>query len=604
MAALFKERKDLLNIARELPSNPGVYQYYNKEDKVIYVGKAKNLKKRVSSYFNRPPDSGKTAILISKIHRIEYLVVETELDALLLENNLIKKYQPRYNILLKDDKSYPWIVITQEDFPRVFSTRKKLKEKAKYFGPYPHYQTLKTILDLIAELYPLRTCSLDLSEDKVKSKMYKVCLEYHIGNCLGPCVNYGLKEEYEQFIIQIENLLKGNLNGVLQFFNKQMKEAAGRLEFEKAQQLKLRIESLEQYQSKSTIVSPTISDVEVLYPMIFEKWAAVNYMKIVNGAIIHLQTIEVKNGAEDNLEEMLVRTLLAMKEKYDSKSAEVITPIPMNTHIKGVKWSVPQRGDKLNLLNLAEKNVRYFLRDRKKEALNRNPEQNRQELLERMRKDLRMKELPKHIECFDNSNFQGTNAVAACVVFKNAKPSLRDYRHFNIKTVEGPDDFASMTEVVYRRYKRLLEENQDLPQLIVIDGGKGQLGAALKALEDLNLRGKIAILGIAKKLEELYFPGDPYPLHLDKRSETLKVIQNLRNEAHRFGISHHRNKRSKGAIKSELENISGIGPKSITALLKNFKTVEGVRTAKVEDLEMVLGKAKTKVILDYFKHKL
>lgn len=583
-----------------IPDKPGVYQYFDVNEKIIYVGKAKNLKKRVSSYFNKRLDSGKTRILVKKIADIKYIVVDSELDALLLENNLIKKYQPRYNIQLKDDKTYPWICIKKEPFPRVFTTRRIIKDGSKYFGPYPSVKVINTLITLIRELYPLRTCSLDLSANKIEQGKHKVCLEYHIGNCKGPCEKHESIQTYTKYIDDIEGILKGNLTQVIRSLKTQMNEYAEKLQFEEAQFIKTKLSTIEKYKAKSTVVSPTVGQVDVITLIHEEKSAFVNYLVVSNGAIIHGFTAEVKKKLEETDEEILSYVLPEMRERFQSLSKEVLIVNELNLKLEGVQFFVPQRGDKKALVDLSERNANFYRLEKNKQEKLKNPERHTERILEQIRVDFRLKNTPVHIECFDNSNFHGTNAVSACVVFKNAKPSKKDYRHFNIKTVVGADDFASMEEAVYRRYKRLLEENQSLPQLIVIDGGKGQLSSSLNALERLGLRGKIAIVGIAKKLEEIFFPGDSLPIYIDKRSESLRVIQFMRNEAHRFGITHHRNKRSKGAITSELTEIKGIGEKTHEDLMKAFKTVGNIKSASIESLKSVVGASKAKILIDYF----
>lgn len=583
-----------------LPQKPGVYLYLDRTGKIIYVGKAKNLKKRVSSYFKKTLDSGKTSALVRKIGDIQYIVVETEIDALLLENNLIKEHQPKYNIQLKDDKTYPWICIKNEPFPRVFSTRKKIRDGSKYFGPYGSVKVANTLLELIRELYPLRTCALDLSPAKIKTGKHKVCLEYHIGNCKGPCIGAETTADYADYISGIEHILKGNLFGVLKTLRAQMKEASAKLLFEEAQSIKNRISILERYQAKSTVVSPTVGKLDVITVVHDQRSAFVNYLIISNGAIIHGITVEVSKKLDETDEEIIGFVLPELREQFGSDSKEILVAGKLNIEIPNLNFFVPQKGDKRSLIELSERNAKYFRLEKLKKEKITDPNKHTDRILEQIRVDFRLQEKPVHIECFDNSNLQGTNAVSACVVFRDAKPSKKDYRHFNIKTVVGPDDFASMEEAVFRRYKRMLDEGQSLPQLIVIDGGKGQLSSALKALEELGLRKKIAIVGIAKRLEEIYFPGDSLPIYIDKRSESLKVIQHMRNEAHRFGITHHRDKRSKTALISELTQIRGIGEKTFQQLIKRFKSVQGVRSASVVELEEEVGKAKTKIILDYF----
>jgi excinuclease ABC subunit C len=597
------EKNTLTSIIKNLPNKPGVYQYYNTEGLILYVGKAKNLKKRVTSYFTKSHENGKTAILVRQIADIKIIVVETEIEALLLENNLIKKYQPKYNILLKDDKTYPWICIKNERFPRIFSTRNIVKDGSDYFGPYASVKMMNTILDLIRQLYPLRNCNYHLSEENIKDQKFKVCLEYHIGNCKAPCVGYEMPEDYNNSIAEIKNIIKGNINSVTKHLKPLMKQYAEDLKFEKAQQIKEKIETLEKYQSKSVIVSPTINDVDVFSIISDEKYGFVNYLKVINGAIIQGHTIELKKRLDETDDELLQIGIAELRIRFDSQSKEVIVPFKPDLEDENINFLIPQRGDKKKLLELSERNAKYYRLERNKQKANVNPTKHSDRILEKMQKDLRMPVKPVHIECFDNSNIQGTNPVAACVVFKDAKPSKRDYRHFNIKTVEGPDDFASMEEVVYRRYKRLQEENEPLPQLIIVDGGKGQLSSALKSIDKLNLRGKITIIGIAKKLEEIYFPGDPIPLYIDKKSESLKVIQYLRNEAHRFGITHHRNKRSKAAITSELDKIEGIGYKTAQQLLWKFKSVARIKKATLKELETVISKKRAKIVFEYFNEE-
>ncbi|MES2588285.1 MAG: excinuclease ABC subunit UvrC [Bacteroidota bacterium] len=586
---------------KTLPEKPGIYQYYDKNETILYVGKAKNLKKRVSQYFAKEHDDGKTRMLVKKIFEIKYIVVETELDALLLENSLIKKYQPKYNIQLKDDKTYPWICVKKEAFPRVFSTRRIVKDGSKYYGPYPSGKVMQTLLQLFKELFSLRTCNLDLSEAKVQKKNYKVCLEYHIGNCKGPCVELIAENEYQEYINQIDLILKGNVRFVLDYLQKKMLKFAESHHFEEAHLIKEKIQLLENFQNKSTIVSPTIHEVDVLTMVEDEKNAFVNYLVIKNGTIIHGITLELNKKLDETKEEILTYALLEFRERFNSTSKEIILEEKINVHIPDISFFVPQKGDKKNLVELSKKNAVYYRLEKYKNEHIKNPEAHTDRILNQMKSDLRLKELPVHIECFDNSNIQGTNPVSACVVFKNAKASKKDYRHFNIKTVVGPDDFASMEEVITRRYSRMLNENQELPQLIIIDGGKGQLSSALAALDKIGLRGKIAIIGIAKRLEEIFFPGDSIPIYLDKRSETLKIIQQLRNEAHRFGITHHRDRRSKNAFTSELTQIEGIGPKTFELLMKKFKTVSKIRESSVETLSAEIGKAKAQLVFDYFK---
>ena len=586
-----------------LPNNPGVYQYYNAEGNLLYIGKAKSLRKRVSSYFNKVHDNHKTNVLVKQIADIKYIVVETEYDALLLENNLIKKHQPKYNILLKDDKTYPWIAIRHEDFPRVMVTRKPVKDGSVYFGPYASGTMMYTLLDLIKELFKLRTCNLVLSQTNIEKHKFRLCLEHHIGNCKGPCEGLQTKEDYEESITAIKSILKGNINSVIDHLEQQMLKHATKYEFEQAQSYKEKIDALEKYKGRSVVVSPTIHHVDVFSIIDDEQSAFINYLRIISGAIIQSHTVELRRKLDESKEELLLLAIAEMRDRYQSESKELILPIDIEIDIPGVLVTVPKIGDKKHLLDLSEKNARYFRKDRLEQADKLNPEHRIERLMETMKKDLRLPAKPYHIECFDNSNFQGDYAVSAMSVFKNGRPAKSDYRHFNIKTVVGPDDFASMEEVIYRRYKRLLEEEKELPQLIVIDGGKGQLGAALNSLEKLDLRGKISIIGIAKKLEEIYYPGDPLPLYLDKKGETLRIIQQLRDEVHRFGITHHRNKRSKGVIKTELSEIKGIGDKIAEKLLIEFKSVKRIKEATPEELTALIGKAKSDLVIEWFKRE-
>ena len=585
-----------------LPDNPGVYQYYDKDGKILYVGKAKNLKKRVQSYFTKNHDNYKTSVLVKKIVAIKHIVVPTETDALLLENNLIKKLQPRYNVLLRDDKTYPWICIKNERFPRIFSTRKMIKDGSEYFGPYTSFKTVHTILDLIKELYPLRTCNYDLSKTNIDSGKFKVCLEYHIGNCKGPCEGYESLEHYQSQIEKIRQILKGNFKESLKDFKKLMTDLAMEMKFEEAQKIKEKIEVLENYQSRSTILNPKISNLDVFSIISDETMAYVNFLQISHGAIVRSHTLELKKKLDETNEELLELAVVELRERFHLNSREIVVPFPIDLG-ENIKVTVPQLGDKKQILELSERNAKYYRLDQLKQIQIVDPERHTNRIMAQMQKDLRLSVEPRHIECFDNSNIQGTNPVAACVVFKDGKPSKKDYRHFNIKTVEGPNDFASMEEVVYRRYKRMLDENQSLPQLIIIDGGKGQLSSALKSIDDLGLRGKIAIIGIAKRLEELFYPGDSAPLYLDKKSETLKVIQFLRNEAHRFGITHHRDKRSKSALTNSLESIPGIGEKTMITLMKHFKSVKRLQNADEKAISEVVGVSKAKKISDFYKNK-
>ncbi len=584
---------------QSLPNNPGVYQYYDKEGKILYVGKAKNLKKRVASYFNKLHDNAKTNVLVKKIIEIKHIVVSSEADALLLENNLIKKLQPRYNVLLKDDKTYPWICIKKEPFSRIFPTRRMVKDGSEYFGPYTNFKTVNTILDLIKELYPLRTCNYDLSEANIKSNKYKVCLEYHLGNCKGPCEGYETLENYQKQVDAIREILKGNFKNSMRDFKKLMQELATEMNFEAAQKIKEKIEILENYQSRSTILNPKISNVDVFSIVSDETMAYVNFLQISHGAIIRSFTLELKKKLDETDEELLELAVVELRERFNLITKEIILPFSLDFG-DTIKVTVPQLGDKKQILELSQRNAKYQRLEQLKQIQIVDPERHTNRIMAQMQKDLRLSEEPRHIECFDNSNIQGTNPVSACVVFKDGKPSKKDYRHFNIKTVEGPNDFASMEEVVYRRYKRLLDENQPLPQLIIIDGGKGQLSSALKSIDDLGLRGKIAIIGIAKRLEELFYPGDSVPLYLDKKSETLKIIQHLRNEAHRFGITHHRDKRSKTALQTTMETIPGIGEKTMLTLIKHFKSVKRLQLATEKEISDVVGVSKAKKISEFY----
>lgn len=593
--------KDLLLKVNSAPKKPGIYQYYDQDGKLLYVGKAKNLKNRVSSYFNNDRSkSGRIRLLVSKIRVIKYIITETEMDALLLENNLIKKHQPRYNVNLKDDKTYPWICIKNEPFPRIFKTRTLIEDGSEYYGPFPSVRIMNTILELVRKNYKLRTCSYNLSEENIKKGKFKVCLEYHIGNCKGPCEGKQSQVEYENNIDEIRNIIKGNVNVVKGQLKNEISKAVEDLDFEYAEEIKQKLEAFEVFQSRSTVVSPSIHNVDVFTLIEDKDLAYVNYMKVSNGAIIQGHTLEMKRRLEESKSELLEIAIIEMRERFKSTSKEIVVPFLPNFEIDAAEFHIPQRGDKKKLLELSKRNAKYFMLERRKMQEKTDPERHTRRILEGIQKDMRLSELPVHIECFDNSNIQGSNPVAACVVFKNAKPSKKEYRHFNIKTVVGPDDFASMEEVVHRRYKRLLEEGESLPQLIVIDGGKGQLSSALKSLDRLGLRGKIAIVGIAKRLEEIFYPGDKYPLFLDKTSETLKVIQYLRNEAHRFGITHHRNRRSKAGIQTELSSIEGVGEKTIQELLRKFKSVKRIKEATLKELEQVIPANRAKTVWSYF----
>jgi len=589
-------------LLKTLPENPGVYQFFDEHGKIIYVGKAKSLKKRVLSYFNKDSSlSGKTSVMVRKIADIRHIVVSSELDALLLENNLIKKYQPRYNINLKDDKTYPWICIKKERFPRVFPTRNVIHDGSVYFGPYASVRMMNTLLELVRQLYPLRNCNLLLTEKNIREKKFKICLEYHLGNCKGPCEGLQTEDDYSQTVLNITEILKGNINTVLSNLKNLMGTYAETLEFEKAQVVKEKIGLLERFQSKSMVVNPKINNVDVFSIISDDEAGYANYLKVVDGAIVQAHTVEMKKKLDESNEELLALAIADFRQRFDSNSEEALIPFELDIEMPGVTFTVPKIGDKKHLLELSERNAKYYMLEKRKQAELVDPDRHSKRILNTMMKDLRMKELPKHIECFDNSNIQGDYAVAAMVCFRDAKPSKRDYRHFNIKTVEGPNDFASMEEIIYRRYRRMIDENQPLPQLIVIDGGKGQLSAAVTSLEKLDLRGKITIIGIAKKLEELYFPDDSVPLYLDKKSETLKVIQFLRDEAHRFGITHHRKKREKGTIKTGLTKIDGIGETIANKLLSGFKSVKKIKEASLEELQKVVGESKGRIVYEYYK---
>ncbi|QQU03309.1 excinuclease ABC subunit UvrC [Myroides odoratus] len=591
-------KEELALQIQTLPDQPGVYQYFDKEGKILYVGKAKNLKKRVSSYFNKIHDNAKTNVLVKKIVKIKHIVVPTETDALLLENNLIKQLQPRYNVLLKDDKSYPWICIKKEPFPRVFVTRRMVKDGSEYYGPYTSIKTVNTLMELIKELYAIRTCSYDLSLQNIRSEKFKVCLEYHIGNCGGPCEAYETSIQYDKKITEIRDILKGNFKESLKGFKAYMLELATAMRFEEAQQIKEKIELLENYQAKSTIVNPKIGNVDVFSIISDETNAYVNFLQVSYGAIIRSHNLELKKKLEETDEELLVLAIIEIRSRFELLTKEILVPFDLDLG-EQMKVTVPKMGDKKALLDLSERNAKFYRMDQLKQIKIVDPDRHVKRIMQQMMKDLRLPKEPRHIECFDNSNIQGTNPVAACVVFKDGKPSKKDYRHFNVKTVEGPNDFASMEEIVFRRYKRLLEEKEALPDLIVIDGGKGQLGVALKSLENLGLRGKIPIISLAERLEEIFYPGDSYPLYLDKRSETMKVIIHLRDEAHRFGLTFHRNQRSKNAITSRLDEVPGIGEKTKTKLMNHFKSVKRIKEASIEEIESVIGKAKTKVLLEH-----
>ncbi len=595
----FDPKPELKNI----PQKPGIYQFWSDTEELIYIGKAKNLKNRVSSYFNKDNYrvNAKTRILVSKIRKITFTIVDTEIDAWLLENSLIKKHQPRYNVMLKDDKTYPWIIIKNEKFPRIFWTRRIIRDGSTYFGPYASIGMMHTILGMIKEIYPLRTCTLPLTRENIHSGKFRVCLEYQIGNCKGPCQAYQTEDDYDQSISEIKEILNGKTGSVIRRLKNQLEESVNGLNFELAHNLKQKLDLLDNYQSKSTIVSSSITDVDVFSIATDDKHAFINFLKVMNGTVIQTQTLEIKKRLDESDEELLSLAITEFRSRFDSNSKEIILPFELEIPDSGIKFTVPKLGEKKKLLELSQKNVAYFKRDKLDQYEKLNPELRTDRLLTQMMKDLRLNQLPIHIECFDNSNFHGKFPVSAIVVFKNAKPSKKDYRHFNVKTVEGPDDFATMEEAVFRRYRRLLDEEQSLPQLIVIDGGKGQLSSAIKSLKLLGIDKQVTIIGIAKRLEEIYYPGDQYPLYLDKKSETLKIIQQLRDEAHRFGITFHRKKRNIATLASELESIQGIGKASAEKLLRHFKSVKKIKEAVEVELLEVLNKSQTAALLEFFK---
>lgn len=591
---------DLKSEVASLPDKPGVYQFIDAFGNIIYVGKAKNLKKRVGSYFSGS-QTGKTLMLLKKATMLRHIVVETESDALLLENNLIKKYQPRYNILLKDDKTFPWICIKKEAFPRIFSTRNNVRDGSLYFGPYTSGLMVKTMITLIRQLFKLRTCSLNLTQQNISEGKFRVCLEYHLGNCKGPCEGLQSEDDYIAEMQQIKEILRGNITTVLEHLKVQMQRYASEMRFEEAQSVKEKIEILSRYRSKSAVVSNTIENVDVFAFSQDADTAFINYLKVIQGAVIQTLTVELKTRMDEEKESLLAFAITEIRQRLSSNSREIIVPFKPEFALEKIKYTIPQAGDKLKLLELAERNAIYHKLERKKRLIEKTPQARTGKNLEKLKADLHMPVLPVHIECFDNSNIMGTDAVAACVVFRNARPSKKDYRHFNIKTVSGPDDFASMEEVIFRRYRRMLDEGQDLPQLIIIDGGKGQLSSAMKSLEKLGLRDKVTVIGIAKKLEEIYFPGDSVPIYIDKNSISLKIIQQLRNEAHRFGIGFHRDKRSSGMLRSELDLIKGIGPKTKEELLKNFGSVEEIKNCDSDTLKNAIGVSKANLIIEYFR---
>jgi excinuclease ABC subunit C len=585
-----------------LPDKPGVYQFIDSGGKIIYIGKAKNLKKRVSSYFAKN-QSGKTTVMLRKASAVRHIIVDNESDALLLENNLIKKHQPRYNILLKDDKTFPWICVKKEPFPRVFSTRNVIRDGSSYYGPYTSGLMVKTLLTLIRQLYKLRTCNYNLTEENIIAGKFRPCLEYHLGNCRAPCIGLQQEQEYNETISQIKDILRGNILAVTGRLKEKMKEYSGELKFEEAQVLKEKIEILNKFRSHSAVVSNTIKNVDVFAHTQENDRCFVNYLKVVEGAVVQAFTLELRSKVDEDRESLLGFAITEIRQRYSSDSPEIIVPFKPDLQISNIRYTIPKIGEKLKLLQLAERNAIYYKLEQKKRLLEHKPEARTGKNLERVKNDLHMPSLPVHIECFDNSNIMGTNPVAACVVFRNGKPSKKDYRHFNIKSVTGPDDFSSMEEVIFRRYRRMLDENQPLPQLLIIDGGKGQLSSAMKSIDRLNLREKITVIGIAKKLEEIYFPGDSVPIYLDKNSYSLKLIQQLRNEAHRFGINFHRDKRSAGMIRSELDGIKGIGPATKSILLKNYSSIADISETSLSDLEKLVGKSKASILMDFFKNR-
>ena len=587
-------------ILKTLPDKPGVYQFFGKDGKILYVGKAKSLRKRVSSYFTREKKGGRLNMLVRKTENIEHIVVDTELDALLLENNLIKKYQPRYNVQLKDDKTFPWICIKKEPFPRVFPTRNVISDGSQYFGPYASVRMMNALLELIRQIYPLRNCSLRLTKRNIDAGKFRVCLEYHLGNCKGPCEGMQSEKEYDEYLEGVRDLIRGRFGNVLGVLRAEMSGLAEAYEFEKAHALKEKIGLLEGYQSKSMVVNPSISDVDVYSIISDEESGYVNFLKVVNGSIIQAHTVELKKKLEESDEELLSLAIVDLRQRIHSDAREVIVPLPLEIDLPGVSLTVPRIGDKKKLLELSERNARIHRLEKYKQTELVDPERHSRRILTQMMKDLRMKELPKHIECFDNSNLQGAEAVSAMVCFRDTKPDKKEYRHYLIRTVKGPDDFASMQEVIYRRYKRLLDEGRSIPQLIVVDGGKGQLSSALASLESLGLRGKVTVIGIAKKLEEIYYPDDPLPLYIDKKSETLKVLQRRRDEAPRFGITHHRNRREKSTLRTELTDIQGIGSETATKLLKSFRSVKAISKAGLAELAEVAGRSKAILVYSHF----
>nr|WP_067061011.1 excinuclease ABC subunit UvrC [Mucilaginibacter sp. L294] len=595
------EKFDYREALKNIPHKPGVYQYWDSEKELIYIGKAKDLRNRVGSYFNKDIQiNAKTRVLVSKIRNITFTIVDTEVDAWLLENSMIKKHQPRYNVMLKDDKTYPWIIIKNENYPRIFWTRRIIKDGSKYLGPYASVSMMHTILGLIKETYPLRTCNLALTRANIEKGKFKVCLEYQLGNCKGPCQDYQSEADYDHNIGEITDVLNGKIGNVVRSLKSDLDKAVSELNFELAHRLKRKQDLLENYQSKSTVVNSSITDVDVFSIASEEKYAFVNFLKVMNGTITQTQTIELKKRLDETDEELLTIAITEFRTRYNSTSKEIIVPFKIDVEDVKLKFTVPKLGEKRKLLDLSQKNVMFFKKEKIDQYERLNPEVRTERLLTLMMKDLRMNQLPRHIECFDNSNFQGKYPVSAIVVFRDGKPFKKDYRHFNVKTVEGPNDFATMEEAVHRRYRRMLDEGTELPQLIIIDGGKGQLSSAMKSLKLLGIDKQVTVIGIAKRLEELYYPGDQYPLYLDKRSETLKVIQQLRDEAHRFGITFHRKKRDKGTLATELELIEGIGKTTAEKLLKYFKSVKKIREATETELQEVVNLKQAKAITQYF----
>mgnify|MGYP006421304099 FL=1 len=594
------ESDDLHNSLKVLPSSPGIYKFLNKSGEIIYIGKAKNLKKRVQSYFSKNSSNFKTSVLVKSIRGVEHVVVGSETDALLLENNLIKSHQPKYNVLLKDDKTYPWIVIKNEPFPRIFSTRKKINDGSIYFGPYTSVRQMNVLLNLIYEIYPIRSCKLELTEDKIKEQKYSICLDFHIGKCKGPCEQKQSENAYNEIIEETKLLLGGKTKSLSTLLETRMYKFAQNYEFEQAERVKKSIGGIKRYNAKSIIVS-NLKDLDVFTILKKENTFYLNFMVIKEGSVVYAYSNKVKDQLNKSPEEICSVQVDYLKEKFSSNNKIVLVNEKLNIEHPNYRFEQPQIGAKKELIDLSLKNVNAFILNQRKKAILQTENSNEKRILETIQKDFKLKHLPVHMECFDNSNFQGSFPVSACVVFKNGKPSKKDYRHFNVKTVEGPDDFATMTEVIYRRYKRLVDEKKTLPQLVIVDGGKGQLSAAVTALESLNLRGKIPIVGIAKRLEEIFFPGDRFPIYLDKRSESLKVIQFMRNESHRFGIEHHRNRRSNGALQTAIDVIPGIGPKTVTLLFNQFKTIEGIKSAEESALIEIIGKHKTLLVQKHFK---